>query len=411
MWISHVSRRWRVVAVNSPRLWRRIWVAPQVAPRVLAMYISRGSSLFDVSFLDWRDRREFQRFDSALEKILLSSGQWRSLSISSMCDMNLSHLSSKLTSGSPLSMLRHISFRAFRPGQTYSIPFPKMHDPSALKTLDAENFSLADLASNHARMTQAFSKLTTLTLRRYNNDGRSLRIMMDSSVFRSMLHCIPGLTTLALYGQPLRFRGDPTSEGESALVSIPQLQTLILRPGVLKPRYLHQTVSSIHAPSLRHFELVFPDSKISGQNIVEHLFDSRTKRARFPLVSTVVLHNASNSSTALSFINAFPYASHVTIGGVDVGFFPQVLRARSYDPYDCTYPRFPYWHRLRRLTLRSTKSETLRVVREWIADELDRGHIPPTLIMERPIDNRDLSLLYHCSRGYARVEVVDPLAN
>lgn len=407
MWVSHVSRRWRDVAVSSPRLWRHIWVGPQVGPRVLEAYISRGSGSFDVSFFDWRDRREFQRFDSALDKILPSSGQWRSLSISSMCDTNLSHLGTKLSNGGPLTILRHVSFRAFRPGQSYTIQFLKHNNPPVLKTLDAENFSLAgDLST---RMIQAFSKLTTLTLRRYSHDARSLRIMIDSGVFRSLLHSIPGLTTLALYGQPLRFRIDPRSDDESALVSMPQLQTLILHPGVLKPRYLQQTMSNIHAPSLRHFELVFPDSKVSGQNIVNLLFDSSTKRARFPLVSTVVLHNASNSSTALSFIDAFPYASHVKIGGVDVGFFLQALRARSYDPYDCTYPPFPYWHRLRRLTLRSTKPETLRVVREWITDELDRGHIPPTLIMERrdPIDSRDLALLYHCSRGYARIEIID----
>jgi len=327
-----------------------------------------------------------------------------------MCDTNLSHLGTKLTSGVPLKMLRHVSFRALRPGQSYTIQFLKHNDPPALKTLDAENFSLAgDLST---RMIQAFSQLTTLTLRRYSNDNRSLRIMIDSGAFRSLVHSISGLTTLALYGQPLRFRTDPTSDDESTLVSMPQLQTLILHPGVLKPRYLQQTISSIHAPSLRHFELVFPDSKMSGQNIVDLLFDSRTKRTRFPLVSTVVLHNTSNSSTALSFINAFPYASHVTIGGVDVGFFPQVLRARSYGPYDCTYPRFPYWHRLRSVTLRSTKPETLRVVREWITDELDRGHIPPTLIMERCdlIDSRDLALLYHCSRGYARIEIIDPVS-
>ncbi|KIM52981.1 hypothetical protein SCLCIDRAFT_475561 [Scleroderma citrinum Foug A] len=47
MWVSHVSRRWRDVAVSSPRLWRHIWVGPQVGPRVLEAYISRGSGSFD----------------------------------------------------------------------------------------------------------------------------------------------------------------------------------------------------------------------------------------------------------------------------------------------------------------------------------------------------------------------------
>lgn len=408
MWISHVSSRWQAVAKNSPRLWRRIWVVPHVGPRVLAMYIERGPGLLDISFLDWRDRRDFQRFDSALDKILPSSERWRSLSISSMCDTNLSHLGTKLSSGGPLKSLRHISFRAFRPGQSYTFPFLKHSDPPALRTLDAENFSLTgDLASNHPRMIQTFSRLTTLILRRYSNDARSLRIMIDSGVFRSMVQSIPGLTTLALYGQPLRFRADPASP---ALASMPQLQTLILHPGVLKPRYLQQTISCIHAPSLRHFELVFPDSKISGQSIVDLLFDSRAKRARFPLVSTVVLHNASNSSTALSFINAFPYASHVTIGGVDVGFFPQVLRARSYNPCDA-YPRFSYWHRLRVLTLRSTKPETLRVVREWMTDELNRGHILPALVIDDSIDRSDFEHLYYCLRGRVRMEIVGRLVN
>ncbi|KAG8212890.1 hypothetical protein J3R82DRAFT_11231 [Butyriboletus roseoflavus] len=100
-----------------------------------------------------------------------------------------------------------------------------------------------------------------------------------------MFGVIPNLTTLVLYGQLLRFRTDPVggpqgqqdthgggvwggggigSAANTATITLPHLHTLVLHPGVLKPR--------IHAPALWHFEFVFPDSKLSGQSTVQQLF-------------------------------------------------------------------------------------------------------------------------------------------
>ncbi|KAI9566923.1 hypothetical protein HD554DRAFT_2174067 [Boletus coccyginus] len=389
--ISKVSRRWRDLAINSPRLWRRVWIAPRVAPSMLEMYKTRASRALDIEIWGWRDRRDFQRFDTALETMVDSSGRWRSLSIACVCDTNLSHLTLKLSHVGHFSGLRHFTFRALRPGQTCSVSFlmesatttqphsPRQILPSCmLKSLDVENFMLTgDLGSIHTRATQSFARLSSLTLRRYSNDARSFRIMIDFGAFRAMLGGIPNLTTLILHGQPLRFRTDPIggqddahgsgvgsgngAPASTAAVSLPQLQTLVLHPGVLKPRYLQHTISAIHAPALRHFELVFPDSKISGQSIVERLFvdaspsgssfsslsssassygsypSSSSSSAtgehmnrrypRFPRVETVVLHNTSNAGTALAFIHAFPCTTQATLGGVDVGFFPLVLSA------------------------------------------------------------------------------------
>ena len=55
----------------------------------------------------------------------------------------------------------------------------------------------------------------------------------------------------------------------TAIITLPNLHTRVLHPGVLKPRYLQHTIFAIHTPALRHFELVFPDSKKLGQNIAE----------------------------------------------------------------------------------------------------------------------------------------------
>ncbi|KAI6035709.1 hypothetical protein EDC04DRAFT_2604907 [Pisolithus marmoratus] len=411
--ISHVCRRWRAIVVNSPRLWKHIWVIPRINLHLLEAYGARasGSGSLDVHFYNWRERKDFQRFDAALEFILPYSGRWRSLSISFMCDTKIQHLANKLKKES-FPTLRHFSFRALRPGQTCIDLFSVNGDYPALKTFDAENFSLSgDLIGSRSKMLQVFSGLTSLTLRRYSNDARSLRIMIDSSVFRTLVNSIPGLTTLALHGQPLRFRIGPPTEGESTLVSMPHLQNLILHPGVLKPRYLQQTISNIHAPSLHHFELVFPDSKMSGQNIVELLFDAKTKKPRFPLVNTIVLHNATNSSTASSFVHAFPYVSDVTLGGVDVGFIPQVLRARIYDAfpytYGCTYDphtSYPYWHRLHSLVLRSTKPETLQVVREWMRVEMVRGHTPPKVTIQgTKVGQTNIDMRHSITCGEAHV--------
>lgn len=386
--ISHVSRRWRDITVNSPRLWRHVWVVPHVGPRILDLYVTRACGVLDVEVSDWRDRRDLQRFDSVLETFLTSSGRWRSLSVSYMCDTTLSHLVLKLSHSCSLPLLQHFTFRAMRPGQICTLPFLFNNIPSSLESLDAENYlPTRDLSGIASRVAQTPSKLASLTLRRRSNDARALRIMIDFSAFRCMINFIPALTTLALYGQPIRFRESPISDKESAIVTIPHLQKLILHPGVLKPRYLQHTISSIHAPSLRHFELVFPDpkAKASRQSIAELLFDPTRNRAKFPLVDNVVLHNASNANTALSFINAFPAASHVTIGGLDVGFFLQTLRARSPKLCNCTSPHYGYWHCLRTLILRVTKPETRRVVREWMSDESNHKHIPLTLVIDRDV--------------------------
>ncbi|KAH0833457.1 hypothetical protein J3R83DRAFT_12577 [Lanmaoa asiatica] len=503
--ISKVSRRWRDLAIHSPRLWRRVCITPRIAPSMLEMYKTRGSRALDIEICGWKDRRDFQRFDTALETMLDSSSRWRSLSIACVCDTHLSHLTLKLAHIGHFSGLKHFTFRALRPGQTCSVSFlmeaattAQTHPPSQtlspcmLKSLDAENFMLTgDVGSIHARATQNFARLSSLTLRRYNNDSRSFRIMIDFSAFRAMLGAIPHLMTLVLHGQPLRFRTDPAgglqgqhdATGASAnttTISLPHLHTLVLHPGVLKPRYLQHTISAIHAPALRHFELVFPDSKISGQSIVERLFvdassssssssthpsssytsyssssssssssatevHTSRRRPRFPRVETVVLHNTSNAGSALAFIHAFPCTTQATLGGVDVGYFPPVLRASAgvglgvktgtgvgvgpagttepgsrsgimagsgsglgAAPCDCTCSctRFAYWQRLRTLTLRQPRPETLRVLLDWIRNEYERGRLTPMLIVEGSLDRSDIRFFAQCARLYTRVELV-----
>lgn len=511
--ISKVSRRWRDLAIHSPRLWRRVCITPRVAPSMLETYKTRGSRALDIEIWGWKDRRDFQRFDTALETILDSSSRWRSLSIACVCDTHLSHLTLKLSHIGHFSGLRHFTFRALRPGQTCSISFlietatmTQAHptsqtlSPCMLKSLDAENFTLTgDLSSIHTRTTENFSRLSSLTLRRYNNDARSFRIMIDFSAFRTMLGAIPNLTTLVLHGQPLRFRTDPVGglQGQHdthgsgggggggidattniATVTLPHLHTLVLHPGVLKPRYLQHTISAIQAPALRHFELVFPDSKFSGQSVVERLFvdaslpsssssssspsypfshasypssSSATeahvnrRRPRFPRVETVVLHNASNAGSALAFIHAFPCTTQATLGGVDVGFFPLVLRAGAGSgvgvgsgsgtgmgvgpagtsqsgsrsvivtgsgsglvtaPRDCTCTRFGSWQRLHAVTLRQPRPETLRVLLDWICNEYERGRVTPVLIVEGSLDRADIRYFAQCARMYTRVELV-----
>ena len=490
--LAKVSRRWRDLAIHSPRLWRRVSITPRVPLSVLEVYKSRGSRVLDVEIWGWKDRRDFQRFDTALEKMLDSASRWRSLSIAGVCDSHLSHLTLKLAQIGHFAGLKHFTFRALRPGQTCPVSFlmeaantSQSHaagqalSPSTLKSLDAENFTLTgDLGSIHTRTAQNFARLSSLTLRRYNNDARSFRIMIDFSAFRAMLSAIPNLTTLALHGQPLRFRTDPAGSPQgdlhgsgvgvgggigvatsTAMITLPNLHTLVLHPGVLKPRYLQHTISAIHAPALRHFELVFPDSKKSGQNIAERLFvdapplassfvsssscasypssssapeeNVRRWRPRFPRVEILVLNNASNAGTAIAFIHAFPCATQVTLGGVDVGFFPVVLRGRagpsmSAGPAEATASasrsgitsgsgtpstnhtcRFASWNRLDTLTLRQPRAEALRILYDWLHHESERGRVVPMLVLQASsLDWPDIRYFAQYARAYTRVELV-----
>lgn len=493
--ISKVSRRWRDLAIHAPRLWRHVSITPRVAPSMLEMYKTRASRALDIEIWGWKDRRDFQRFDAALEMILDSAGRWRSLLIAGVCDSHLSHLTLKLSHVGHFSGLKHFTFRAFRPGQTCPVSFlmegatqAQAHganqtlSPCTLKSLDAENFTLTgDLGGINARAVQNLSRLSSLTLRRYsNNDARSLRIMIDFSAFRAMLSAIPNLTTLVLHGQPLRFRtgtvGGLQSTGNMhgggiglaanlSAITLPHLHTLVLHPGVLKPRYLQHTISAIHAPVLRHFELVFPDSKISGQNVVERLFldaqpltpfasssssstftpytssssmtheHLRRRRPRFPRVETLVLNNASSAATALAFIHAFPNTTQLNLGGVDVGSFSLVLRANAgpsisavpgvkqvTEPLqsgtmcglgmarcDDTYTRYACWHRLDTITVRHPRQEALRVLLDWVQHASERGlnGAPSMLVVQASsLDRPDIRYFARCARAYARVELV-----
>ena len=73
---------------------------------------------------------------------------------------------------------------------------------------------------------------------------------------------------------------------------------------------------------------------------------------------------------------------------------------------DGTCTRFASWHRLRTLTLRQPRPETLRVLLDWIRNEYERGHVIPMLILEESLDRSDIRWFAQCARMYTRVELV-----
>ncbi|KAG2075427.1 hypothetical protein BDR04DRAFT_1091614 [Suillus decipiens] len=193
-----------------------------------------------------------------------------------------------------------------------------------LRSIDVENLVLtARSPCLHNHDFDCFIGVTHLTLRLHEGDARALKTTTEFQGFRALLLRMPNLVSLSLYGELICVKSATNLEDEGN-ITLPRLQTLILHPNTIRPRYLRYLIAMVIAPDLRHFELVYPDNFTQGQDISDLLLKRGCEQPtpRFPLVERLVLHNAANTtSAAAAFIQAFPGVDRLTISGTDSSEF------------------------------------------------------------------------------------------
>lgn len=381
--ISYTSHHWRQVTVNAPRLWNSLCIRAEVPVAMLQIYLSRSSSTpLTIEFREretaWpgADKRSMAHLGSALDAIWPSVPRWRRIVVLHRSYPYFTHVFRELRKAAPLKMLQSISMRS--PGVCGPCPLLLGDSAPALESLEVEDMPLPPpVTQTFDAARYSVAGLTTLRLRVHGMGVGSSHAATDPSAFRALIGSAPMLSTLEIYGQPINFGQERVDEEDVLPLEIPRLRTLVLRPGTQHPRDLRHFISVIKAPTLRQFELVYPDNAPPGQDVSDLLFDP-FPLARFPCVETVRLHNAVHAGTVAAFMNAFPVAVRITLGSPDAGcLFEKQTSSNTHSPWTSSH--------IQHLTVISPLHNTLLQMYEWLLSAARQGHRLPIITLEGPI--------------------------
>jgi hypothetical protein len=246
--MSHVSRRWRIVAAQTPCLWSSI-AALELSPELLELYLKRsGSHLLDISM----------NFNNSVDL-----GWWMPIGLSILNDhvARWYSLSITSTSGNHLSLYHTIdSFRALCAPRLYSIHIDVQvqEDPEWIP-------SPFDIFTGGA------AALTSVRV-----DGLALD------------YCCPPLQTVVRLELPESRRPGESSEVEDdtlgrRLSTITSLQHLAINPNNFT---FHEPAASIELPTLLSLEFVLPDGQLcSFVNLAGFCVATST-----PSITTLILN-------------------------------------------------------------------------------------------------------------------------
>jgi len=402
--ISRVSHRWRRIALHTPRLWTRVCVTPDTDECDTQLHLARSASLLlDVEVWGWWDYRDsFTRphhFEHTLAAILPSASRWRRIKIGASCDALLTSLSFILRTVGPLDALQQVTFKAQQPGQICPTTLLMGKSAPNLRFIDVENIVLTVRSPClHNSDFDCFGGVTHLTLRLHEGDARALKTTMELQGFHALLLRMPNLVSLSLYGELVCVKSATNLE-DQANITLCRLQTLILHPNTVRPRYLRNIVAMVMAPDLRHFELVYPDSSTQGLDISDLLLKKGCEQPtpKFPLVKRLVLNNAANITSAAAFIQAFPGVDQLTISGADVGIF-------NIPTWEVAGGR---WRTITKVILRSSQRDRLTAVVNWLDAATSNGEFQVPLV-QGPITDCPIMLhLYEELKRYTRIELLD----
>ncbi|KAG0699253.1 hypothetical protein DFH29DRAFT_937507 [Suillus ampliporus] len=381
--ISCTSHHWRQVAVNAPRLWDSFSIRAEVPVAVLQIYLSRSANIpLTIEFREretaWpsADKRSMAHLGRALDVVSPSVPRWRRVIVLHRSYPYFTHLFRELRHVAPLKMLQSISMRS--PGVCGPCPLLLGDSAPALESLEVEDMPLPPpVTQTFDAARYSVAGLTTLRLRLRGMGVGISHAATEPFAFRALIGSAPMLSTLEIYGQPINFGQERVNEEDILPLEIPRLRTLVLHPATQCPRDLRHFISVIKAPTLRHFELVYPDNAPPGQNVSDLLFDP-FPLARFPCVETVRLHNAVRADTSPAFMSAFPVASRIKLGGLDAGSLFEDLTSNS------MHGSWASSH-VQHLTIISPLHNTLLQVHEWLLSATSQAHQLPIITLEGPI--------------------------
>ncbi|KAG2132981.1 hypothetical protein DEU56DRAFT_811640 [Suillus clintonianus] len=381
--ISCTSHHWRQIAVNAPRLWNSLCIRAEVPVAVSQIYISRSASIpLTVEFREreaaWpgADKRSMAHLGCALDAIMPSVPRWRRIVVLHRSYPYFTHVFRELRKAPPLKMLQSISMRS--PGVCGPCPLLLGESAPALESLEVEDMPLPPpVTQTFDAARYSVAGLTTLRLRVRGMGAGSSHAATDPSAFRALIGSAPMLSTLEIYGQPINFGQERVNDEDILPLEIPRLRTLVLHPNTQYPRDLRHFISVIKAPTLRHFELVYPDNAPPGQDVSDLLFDP-FPLTRFPCVETVRLHKAVNADTISAFMSAFPVATRIKLGNSDASWLFGDLTSNN------TRSSRTSSH-IQHLTVISPLHNTLLQMYKWLLGATSQAHRLPIITLEGPI--------------------------
>ncbi|KAH7906020.1 hypothetical protein BJ138DRAFT_1072168 [Hygrophoropsis aurantiaca] len=364
--ISHVSRRWRDIAINAPSLWTKWCNRITQSSNLLSIYFHRSSNrkvdveLYTLNFeaqtpmsVCWACASEGQdgKYHAVSELLETSTHRFRSLQIISVII------------GSPMAKL-------------------------------LERLALTVSAS----LTPSFASLTGLAMHgepEFSNNSDERQTLWNFQEFRDILSACPNLIVLELRNAFVSCPEtmDPTG---TECIELPSLTHLCFEM-VDEPSDLYSTriLATLTAPKLRHFECLhnFPEEDVDQ---LLYAFFKSDHTPRFPTVQELTLNTFGAYDDDNIFeehdaffevvIKAFPRVTDVTLANTDIipcsmaltGILEASEGGSAADPWPC----------LKRLSIHRPSRNGLFAIIIWLKERSKRIHQPQRLSFK--VDGPDI---------------------
>ncbi|KAK1232666.1 hypothetical protein PQX77_003193 [Marasmius sp. AFHP31] len=385
--VSHVSQRWRQIALGTGALWTTIFVQPGASHEAVSAYLERSSgSLLDVIIVcdgppyddDERSRAHQKTFDLAL----LHISRWRRCWFDSPRDDIDSPFLPCLT---PVHApaLEYLSIgvessNRLRPPQRGGLSIEST--PGMFKG------GCPRLRFVYLRGVAVWffcppmSTVIALSI----EHTRQIRISLPE--FRALLKSSPSLTHFSISGDILGDQSWPQSES----ITMPALRSLAISS--FRASNYSSILLAIDAPRLR--KIVLKDAQ-------EHDLDPflhSSHAFKFPLLRSLVF--CDSHFTVLKyrmFFASFPSVSELTLYG-DINL-PSILRIISDTAHFAPHSVDSLWPRLKVLNVDlSLATEEGLLPKDGLERRLKTGHGPKKMRLGIPVDEEeDYALVMACS--------------
>ncbi|KAF7984587.1 hypothetical protein HWV62_13819 [Athelia sp. TMB] len=357
---SQVTRRWRDVVINTPRLWSRIDVSIDTLQKVelVALYLSRSKAVpFDMTVTE---HLQVHRHQTVLGELLREHMHHCSLLRISFCSTESARTILDFFVMISAPLLETFDAQCLRSTRD-------SHQPTTILLGGTPKLSVVHFRSFSSYMPQ----LHTVTTLHLHNVAFGLRVTIQN--WRDIFTSLTRLVSLVIMGG---FVETQIMVARSS-VTLPALRTLrMVEPSGEQFQYLYD---NIDAPLLECMSL-------HGCNGVDFAFLENSWHlgaTKFPALETLVLSdfNDVDDEYLASFVRAFPHAQTVTFQGQKKNNFSEVLRLLLR-----TDPPGSYWPRLRHLS----SPELHHFVRYYDARALLEKCLGHRIDMGQPINTLSL---------------------
>ncbi|KAH7907213.1 hypothetical protein BJ138DRAFT_525720 [Hygrophoropsis aurantiaca] len=314
--LALVSRRWRLLAINTPTLWTCISFTPYDDKEIPEAYVQRsGEYPIEVKIARWpAPSYSYSELASALRVLYTCITRMRRLQISDMAPELLQWLLPRLDRMDAPS-LTHVSLHnnAKILDLNDSCPFVSGCYSPAIRSLE-----IAGIRFSRRQPPFSLQVLTSLTL----GDEKATQPMIDHSVFHRLLSSTPQLTRLIIRNSAVDYH----AAGQSEFVCLPALRTLIFRGNASRYFCEYYFLLFLSAPSLAHLELSKGLTPLGDYRGPTFQFMDVDNQPNFPRVQRFFVDRTNYDPRLVPlFILGLPHVTHVSIAGENLADFSKEL--------------------------------------------------------------------------------------